>query len=192
MKRLGMFAAASAMAAVMLAGCAPAEPEPEFTGPWAAEFSSFYQKADSDFARTVLEDGVVSELEIAEVWERFRTCLSSAGVTLGDVGADGSYETTFAEDVGSDAANTATVGCSRTSGESYIAPLYFWMLRNPQKLDESTIIVDCLLKAGVVPDNYTVERFRVDTPAQSVPLEDPIDGPAALERCTLDPLGLTG
>lgn len=66
--------------------------------------------------RTVLSDGEISELEYAEVWDRFRTCLGGYGIELGEVKQDGSYQTTFPESLSVDVANTTTQQCSYDSG----------------------------------------------------------------------------
>lgn len=185
-----LLALAGAASVTLLAGCGAESPETKFSGPWAAEFANFYEKADSDFSRSILEDSKISELEVAEVWERFRSCLSASNITLGEIKSDGSYETSFPKNLNSDSANEASNICSRESGEAFVTPLYYWMQRNPTNEDEAKIVVSCLLEAGVVPPTYTVDQYRSDLPAGNIPLVDKDKGQKSLESCTSDPLGI--
>ncbi|TFC48917.1 hypothetical protein [Cryobacterium shii] len=160
------------------------------SGPWASEFAENYKRADSDFTRSVLVDGVISEQEFAETIDGFRRCLRSHEISISDYRFDGSFRTSFPPELGNDQANTLTKGCSRSSGEDLIASLYTWVHRNPKNVDETRIIVDCLIRSGVVSTAYKVDDYLAGAIADKYPFSDEKSGREALETCRMDPLGL--
>ncbi len=200
MKRNPCFSIAVGCALIMLTGCISGSSDAlsddrsgdavNFDGPWAEEFSSHYQRAENDFVRSVLEDGEITELEYSEVQTRFRDCLAGSGIELSEAQAGGSQELTFPESLSTDEVHRVSSECSAESGEAEIASLYWWMRYNPQNEDQAAAVVACLLKAGSVPANYTVEQYRIDYVEQQVPLLDPERGPSELSRCETDPLGI--
>ncbi|WP_148060083.1 hypothetical protein [Rathayibacter sp. PhB152] len=197
MKRLVV---GGAVLALGLAGCvahgrsadgsAPAREVPAFSGPWASEFAASYGRATDDFTRSVIEDGVVSEQERAEMIDRFTRCVADLGYGIDEYALDGSFHLTFAPDTDADAANEDVKGCSRSSGETEIGALYSWTHRNPDRADETTLIVECLARSGVVPSSYSKGDYADDASRDDFPFVDEAAGRESLQGCRIDPLGL--
>ena len=163
---------------------------PDFSGPWAADFTSAYRMATSVFERKALSDDAISDTEFAEVEDRFITCLEAGGLTSAGFNPDGSIEFGFPPDMGSDKANTISDRCSASSGHDTVGSLYFATHRNPQNLDEAKIVAACLANKKVVPAGYGASDFNRDAPNMAFPFSDPDVGMKALKTCTADPLGL--
>ena len=182
----------------MLAACASPPPSPvgsvpgsgvpEFSGPWASEFAASYDRATDDFTRSVIEDGVVSEAERAEMIDRFTRCVADLGYAVEEYALDGSFSLTFAPDTDADIANEEVKGCSRSSGETEIGALSSWTHRNPDRADETALIVECLARSGVVPSSYSTSDYADDTSHDDFPFVDEDAGREALQRCRIDPL----
>lgn len=170
-----------------LAGCTPVE-VPQFAGPWSAEFAQAYSATDNRFVREAIKDGTVTDEEYAEMFERFRSCLDAVGITLTLNGH--SYRWDIPD--GSDAAraNGQFDRCSVEAGENYIGWLYYGVKRNPDNLDESQIVSACLVRAGVVPENYSAADYESDNEEQTYPFFDKEQGKKAHTKCLDDPLGL--
>ena len=178
-------------AAVTLSGCSSADEPTKFEGPWAAEFAEHYERANDEYTKAVLSDGVITEQEIAETIDRLKACLDSSSITMTEYEFDGSYQTTFPPSLGNDKANDIVEGCSRTSGEALIGSLYTWVQRNPQHQDENQMIVDCLINEGAVAPGYRVEEFLADATADKFPFTVvEAAGRETLADCQADPLKL--
>ncbi|MCJ1672651.1 hypothetical protein MT355_05245 [Rathayibacter sp. VKM Ac-2929] len=171
-------------------GSAPARDVPAFSGPWASEFAASYDRATDDFTRSVIEDGVVSEQERSEMIDRFTRCVADLGYGIDEYALDGSFHLTFAPDTDADAAYEDVKGCSRSSGETEIGALYSWTHRNPDRADETTLIVECLARSGVVPSSYSKGDYADDTSHDDFPFVDEAAGREALQGCRIDPLGV--
>ena len=189
-----------AVVTVVLAACASPSPSPvgpvpdsgvpAFSGPWASEFAASYDRATDDFTRSVIEDGVVSEAERAEMIDRFTRCVADLGYAVEEYALDGSFSLTFAPDTDADAAYEEVKGCSRSSGETEIGALSSWTQRNPERADETTLIVECLARADVVPSSYSTGDYADDTSRDDFPFPDEDAGRAVLQGCRVDPLGV--
>lgn len=199
----------AALAVLTLTSCTAAEPSsaggnhssggdaPTFNGPWAAEFEQRYQQSDSDFVRSVLADSKVTDQEMSETTEAFKSCLSVAGIVITGTRPDGGYDTSFPSAMSADESHDKTLACSHQVGEDAIGSLYQFVRRNPDHLDEATIMAGCLATIGVVPGGYSANDYNRDAPTGSFPfaLETASDetkkaGQDALARCAADPLGL--
>ncbi|PJJ63666.1 hypothetical protein [Compostimonas suwonensis] len=182
------------LAAVALCGCAQTgndDADTGFEGPWAAEFQANFQAAKSDFVRDVLRDGTITDQEFSEMSEQFTSCLAGSGITFAGFNDDGSYDTSFAPGaVTPDQAHDRMNSCSAETGEDLIGSLYSWLQRNPERLDEPTIMASCLVQAGVVDAGYTAKDYAKDVPTEAFPFIDVKKGADALVTCEADPLGL--
>ncbi len=188
---------------ILLAGCsAPAGPSgspesvsstgdsPTFRGPWAAEFESAYRKAGSDFERSVLRDGEITDQELAETRDRFTDCLSAIGLSRVVFEPDGTFQFDAPEGVDPDTTNDRVKRCSTESGESSIGALHSWIRRNPQNQDEATIMAACLVRKKAVEPSYAAADYTEDAPTQDFPYLSGGPGSVAFQECTVDPLGL--
>lgn len=186
------------LSSIVLSGCADdtasglakADETPEFEGPWASEFTAEYRYTDSDFVHSVLADGKITDEELAETRERFTQCLTEYGHTDIIFEPDGSlqFDTSTAQDPAS--VDEQMDECSEISGEAAIGALHSWIRRNPQNLDEDTIMADCLVRKGVVDASYSASDYADDGPAADFPFHDVITGETAFRECNADPLGL--
>lgn len=163
---------------------------PEFSGPWAGEFANVYRRTQTDFERAILEDGEISDQEIAEAKDKFRTCLSDYGFSNIVMGDDGSFSVTNPADLDAGAAEERVSTCSVESGEQTVLALHSWIRRNPDNLDENTIMAACLVNKGVVDVAYTAEDYARDVPTLRFPYLAGVDGATAFNECNADPLGL--
>lgn len=163
---------------------------PYFDGPWASELASSYREAATPFERAALADGKILDAEFAEMEAKFSNCLAAHDITFTGFKADGSFDFGFPPSLGSAQANVIQDECSRSSGDNTIGSLYFGMQRNPQNLDEPTIIAACLVSKKVVPRGYDAKDYSRDAADQTWPFSSTKKGDAALADCSADPLGL--
>ena len=162
---------------------------PKFTGPWAAEFQTAYEDAGTDFERDVLQDEVITEAEFAAMREQLRTCLEGKGFDEIRFYPRGEMSVASPDSISASEHLKRAQDCSASSGDSTIGALYFWMKANPAHLDNATIVLECLLREGLVSPDYTKAEYEIDMPNDSVPLlkGKPREG---LNECMQDPLGL--
>lgn len=164
--------------------------EATFSGPWAAEFHSYFEEAVSDFERGVLADGAITDQEYSEMTARFDTCLTGAGFDFSGFAADGSYSTTPTTAVDADTAEQTVDDCSVEAGERSIGALHGFVARNPENADTASIMVDCLHRTGLVGADYTTEDWTRENAVSSLPASIPADRKGEYEECSDDPLGL--
>ncbi len=184
----------------ILAGCtaAPAADPPHsgevpaFAGPWAAEFADVYTWTTTDFERAALADGVISDQELAEVRNRMTSCLTALGFSEIEFGPDGSLSLMPPGGYDEDTTGDQMLDCSTESGEGTVGALHSWIRRNPQNLDEDTIMAACLVREGVVDPSYDAAAYAEDSTNGTIPFIDPAAGQVADMKCNHDPLGLFG
>lgn len=178
------------VAFALLSGCASA-PALSLSGPWAAEFEKAYSESSDEFVREAVKDGRISDAEFAEMLARYTDCMADAGLTLKRLPEpEGGYSFSFPDTMTAEAANETDVRCSLASGEYPIGALYNWVKRNPDRLDEKQIIHDCLLREGVIGQQYTLEEFTRDYENFEYPFASDQDSMTTFEVCQADPLGL--
>ncbi len=162
---------------------------PEFSGPYASEFADLYTRASSDFARDVLADGQITDAEFAEMTSRFASCLDDQGITFHGFQPDGSLSTSVAP--GGADTHSIVSECSGSSGEDVINALASIMRVNPENVAWASLMVDCLVGRGVVPQGYTVEQYEQDDASRFADFENlPVELQEALTSCSSDPQGL--
>ncbi len=208
----GALAAASAVATVsFLWGCSavnPAqppgdltgqvnlEPVPEFTGqvpvfagPWAEDFTEAFVGAQSDVQRSVLRDGVITELEVAEVRQQFEQCMLERGfqVEWGEFGSRAVSALGGKPIRGDDSSDLEANTACRRSVEGEILTLYESISRNPDHLDPKELLVACAIELGVVDVGYTVAEYERDVAAEVPPWNQ---SSAAIRTCSYDPLSV--
>jgi hypothetical protein len=66
------------------------------------------------------------------------------------------------------------------------------MRRNPENLDEATIMAACLVRLGAVDPGYTAEQYRSDFESDSGALGPNRPHDAELGQCITDPLDILG
>ncbi|WP_133960495.1 hypothetical protein [Rathayibacter sp. PhB151] len=122
--------------------------------------------------------------------DRFTRCVADLGYGIDEYALDGSFHLTFAPDTDADAADEEVKGCSRSSGETEIGALSSWTRRNPDRADETTLMVECLSRSGVVPSSYSTSDYANDVARDDYPFAEEDAGREALQRCRVDPVGV--
>jgi hypothetical protein len=186
-----------AFALVLTACSAPGEtlgeqPEPlkaAGTG-WENEVTDAVRRATTDFEKSALADGRISDAEFAEMEADFVACMRDRNVSFGGFGPAGGYEFSPGSGTTTAEANGIADECSARSGLDTVGSLYFAMQRNPQNLDEAVITAACLVKKKVVPSGYSARDLTRDAPGRTYPFSDGPRGEKALVECETDPLGL--
>lgn len=175
----------AAMILAALAGCAP-EGTLDVTGPWASEFEYAHEQSSNSFVEAAIADGAITDDEYAETIERLRACLDAVGITLTVTGHSLQYDP--GDDP--DRAHANFTRCSGEAGEDYIGWLYNGIRRNPENLNESDIVVACLIKEGLVDPGYSSADYERDSQSHRFPFTDDDTAQPTYERCLDDPLGL--
>lgn len=150
--------ALAAITLAVLTACA-GSPQPEFEGPWGAEFEQTYRAATNPFVKHVLRDGVVTDSEYAEMWGKFVACMKDAGFTVFGEQPGGAYQTDMPSGVTPEQAHETAERCWTSTGEAEIGSLYWWVKQNPDHEDIDKVMVDCLRRAGLVSEGYGVEDY---------------------------------
>lgn len=193
---------ACALAVVLMtSGCSSQDPSPQtrvvevegatFSGAWAQEFAQGFEKATSPFVKHILRDGEVTDAELAEVTEKYRTCLTASGITYDGQDSDGGTRFSFPLSISADDANRDANSCGEESGEDAVAGIYFEVRRNPLHLDENTIMAACLAKKGLVSASYDADQYAADSAAGTFPFSGAASSEASFQDCVADPLGRT-
>jgi hypothetical protein len=158
-------------------------------GAWADEFQTALSDSRSDFERTILADGAVTDDELAAAHDGVRSCLADSGYDIKyfdeggfEVSAkNGKYPDGFQERM-----DPVLRACEGQFDES-VTFLYQQVRRNPERLDDATITVACLRKAGLVDPGYSNADYSAENDTGEWSFDDTSD---AGRRCAADPLGL--
>ncbi|UCR90072.1 hypothetical protein [Mycetocola spongiae] len=163
---------------------------PVFEGHWAEDFSYQYRTALSDDHRRALADGKISEAEFAEVQDEYLECVRATGIriTPDEYGGGASY--TAPAGMGTGTANEIETRCSHSSGESTIGALYQGTMRNPENLDNSRIVAQCLVDRGLVEKGYNASRYDAQPVVYDDLIDQNIDNFKRADECIRDPLGI--
>jgi hypothetical protein len=178
------------LVAVCLAGCSASNVGGSNSGdeaaaapakPWADLIESTYDNARTPAEREALADGKISDTEYAYFQQLIVTCLKKIGVAA-RWSSDHSLDYTRPDSVSNSAVNT----CNKDNGLELIV-LRDAMNRNPQQLDENTILVNCLKRVGAVDPGYTPSML-----ASGADLNKFMNT-SQFDKCNADPLhyGLT-
>ncbi|GAA2466099.1 hypothetical protein GCM10009857_34970 [Agromyces soli] len=171
---------ATAAAALLLAGCAVSNPtltSPDETPGWDDEIRELRESATTDLERLILEDGRISDEELAATEDAFRSCTARAGFEVSELQPGGGYtiDGPFTDD-GPPALHACEASFNRTSGQ------YWVMARNPAGIDEAELMITCLVRAGVLDPDVTRSEY-VDS-LGSTPLTP---GAPEFARCNAEP-----
>lgn len=162
-----------------------------FRGAYAAEFAYNSSTAPNDQIRAILSDSDITEIEFNEVLTSFKHCVSDFGYEIRDYKFDGSYGVDFADGEDTALVNSRVNDCSKSSGEAQVGSLYSWINRNPERLDESEIVAQCLVARGTVENGFTAADYDAALMSDSFPFVDTEQGPDLLVECQVDPLGIS-
>lgn len=163
-----------------------------FSGPYATEFAYNSSIAPTEEVRQILSDSEITEAEFSTVLTAFKRCASDLGYEIRDYKFDGSYGVDFKDGEDTALVNSRINDCSKSTGEAQVGSLYSWINRNPERLNESEIVAECLVKSGAVDNGFTAADYDSSVMNNDVPFLDPATGGDTLEKCQVDPLGIGG
>jgi hypothetical protein len=162
-----------AVAAVLLGACGnavndPGRPAPsgERMKPLVEQFKEARTRATSDFERQTLDKaiktGKLTPGDYEEASGRYRQCVVDAGITETYTKlSNGIYRANPSAGQSDPKGYFDTTGeCALQTGLARIEALYRTQVDNPDLLaDPRLVILRCLLKAGLVPADYTTGKL---------------------------------
>lgn len=157
-KRIRLFCVFSAV--LLLAGCTA--PSDSGANPWHKEFAAAKlrleeQKQDGQFQISVMEDGEITKEEFEEAQSKFVKCMADSGYTGIIADENG---TQYDADVLTDPVfQEADRDCS-AQYTSEIGGLYHNAKRNPNNEDPDKLMLACLKRSGLVPEEYTISEMK--------------------------------
>lgn len=165
----------------VLAACTSA---PAQVAPYAAEIEQARAHATSDFERDALSDGDVGATEYEQAVALYVECLRGKGWQIEAVRNGAIFTYAVAGDASGTLWDENELGC-RDGTIALIEPLYVGMVSNPLNEDMLSLIAECLLELGVVPESTGAERTRdLVTDPDSAPW---MDDDERVVRCMTDP-----
>ncbi|HEX8628653.1 MAG TPA: hypothetical protein VF755_10835 [Catenuloplanes sp.] len=138
--------------------------------PLVEQFKQARTEAKSEFERAALDraiaSGKIDPADYEEAFSRYRQCMQDAGLreTYTKL-PNGIYRVTPPDDVGGagkdvDAYAKVMRECASNAGLMRLEALYRTQIDNPDLLaDPRLVVVRCLVKAGLVPTDYTPEKL---------------------------------
>ncbi|RCV55492.1 hypothetical protein [Marinitenerispora sediminis] len=173
--------AALAATAALLSGCSGVGQEGQRTegeeGPGSTmdltlveQFEQARASATSDFEREVfdraIENGEISADDYEEAFSRYRQCAQDAGLEESyERQPDGIYQiqpSPFEDDTASQRYQDLSIECADGT-TMRIEALYRTQISNPDLLEDGReVTLQCLVEAGLVPADYTVEQLHED------------------------------
>ena len=162
-------------------------PIPDFSGPYAAEFAEAYRSTTDELVHEILAKESITDQDYAIVSGRFVKCMANKGFRVqidGPAGQMTMFDLPTDED--GDRANAANLDCGSDSGYIELCALRNSILRNPENLDENTIMAACAVRQKIAPPSYTAKDYARDIENWSFPFST-----SSMEfgRCIDDPLG---
>ncbi|WP_121647298.1 hypothetical protein [Mycetocola tolaasinivorans] len=157
----------------------------DFTGTWGEEFRAGWNEAVTDLQRQILADGVVTDQELIASREPLIECLAARGVSITFNERGGS--TTRSDERGVKPEEQAEIfgSCDEEVGVE-VDLLYWQVKRNPENLDEPTIVAKCLVDKGIVAPGYSAQDYERDFEGEfPFPATDMVAG-----ECLSNPLGV--
>ncbi|WP_322759661.1 hypothetical protein [Frankia sp. Cr2] len=138
--------------------------------PLVDQFKDARARAKSDFERAALdraiETGKIDPADYEQAFSRYRQCAQDAGLkeTYTKL-SNGIYRVTPPSDIGSaakdvDAYANVMKDCAAKAGLISLEALYRTQVDNPDLLaDPKLVVVRCLIKAGLVPADYSTQKL---------------------------------
>ena len=115
----------------------------QFSGPWAEEFESAYDSADSEYVRRILADGQITDAEIAEVENAVISCMEEKGYTDVAIKSDGGATYAMDENGDVDKGDSGMRACEESAG-FFALSLYYDIRVNPNNEEWDPLVVQCL------------------------------------------------
>lgn len=169
---------------IALLACSPDHDVGHPGSPYRAEILEAAKTVGTDFERSVLEDGAITRAEYVEASQRYVDCVKGHGI---DIAATDTFGVNNYTTSNLTAENEKYLDSCTYGTIFVIEGLYSGMVKNPDKADFKQLVVSCLIKSGLAPQEYTVDDFLADMPDGEEPTF-PFDGndPRAVE-CLSNP-----
>ena len=147
------------------------------------------QPVTAPLAKQVLEDGIVTEEENAEIDQLYKQCLEAAGVTEIEFGKGGTVKSRDPDWMTIEQSRELRMRCSgpAETGWDAVSSFYWESVINPEHIDGSILMSDCLARVGLVPEGYTPEQYMSDLRNDTFPFPNGIDN-EKFRQCNDDPL----
>lgn len=145
------------------------------SSPYNADISQARDAATSEFERTVLDDGEISDAEFEEARGLLAECIAARGY-LFEPEEDGGYSVGSDEPRPADpdaaaaydeAIDSAHTECGAGSTD-VIEPLYLAMNENPSNVDLNDVWASCLVDEGFRDAGYGVEDLVEEMDAEAI------------------------
>lgn len=144
----------------------PPAPAGERMKPLVQQFKDARARAKSDFERSAfdhaIKTGKIDYADYEESFSRYRQCVADAGITETYAKqSNGIYRVT-SEPSGADPKEylKASGECADNTGLARLEAIYRTQVDNPDLLaDPRLVVVRCLIKAGLVPPDYTTGKL---------------------------------
>jgi hypothetical protein len=133
-----------------LSACSNGADTDTSANPYAEDFTQMRERATNDMQRDILADDKITEAEIKEVTEIFKSCLKEHGVFFAE------YKH-FSVDTDADKVDLAE-GC-RESSVGELQSLYQMTVTNPSHLDFHELKYQCLIRREIIPKDLTFEEY---------------------------------
>lgn len=156
--------------ALFITACSGSSAQINPDDPWAEFATDLLKNATSDFEREALKDGVVTREEYEKAHELWLDCMEqvfppggrlSVALSADEMGlysylfrGSPSDEDLRIYDAASDECTKGTIGL--------VALLYNSMAGNPDNVPHSELVVACLVREGLVPDDYSAADYDYD------------------------------
>lgn len=161
----------------------------KFEWPWAAEFAKEYERAEDLAVREALSDGNITDAELQMVSEALRSCTVPLGIEIQEIPKPDEIKFSYNDAVGGPArANELMDDCLERSGYSAVSYLYGATRENPANEDQREDFVACLIRLGVVREDFTLRDYESAQPHEWYVVSEE-EGDVALEKCYADPKG---
>lgn len=149
------------IALVSLLGCTAHEastPEKRYR----PEFEELIAKVgDDEPAASILEDYRLDEVEIEQLHDAYVSCVADQGfrgLYFDSITGSTGFSRGIADERFNDARKTMD-DCDTSTHSSDVTYLYAQLIQNPEKEDPNQVVIDCMVRRGVLDPSYTVERF---------------------------------
>jgi len=144
----------------------PPAPAGQRMKPLVEQFKDARTRAKSDFERSAFDHAIATgKIDYAAYEEsssRYRQCVADAGITETYTKLPNGIYRVDSEPSGADPQSylKITGDCADSTGLARLEALYRTQVDNPDLLaDPRLVVVRCLIKAGLVPPDYTTDKL---------------------------------
>lgn len=137
--------------------------QPEFTGPYAAEFRKNYDETDNALVKGILKDSKITDAEFEEFKSSYSSCMKEQGLVWDYTDTGETTGSATGADVSAEELHRATDVCNPKTGYMQLMPLYDSLHSNPDNLAPDELekrALACLVKHGYAPQDMTLQEYQ--------------------------------